>query len=162
MSFDRALMSYLTLSHYVFSYEFGGPVGVTSMMLGFPILMYYLWICLVFYGGRIVRPSSLQDIVPFIQRMWVHVRDVSIEYIIDSGDHSSYRILLLLGCGTNAIRIRDVHWSHGFPASPCFHHARLYTGRPPCPVIELQDSQVQLQRAWLLLFHPRDGLRLAR
>lgn len=63
---------------YAISYEFGGPVGVTSMMLGFPALMYYLWICLVFYDGRIVYPSSLQDITPFIQRMWAHIRDVSI------------------------------------------------------------------------------------
>ena len=26
-------------------YEFGGPIGVTAMMLGFPALMYYMWIC---------------------------------------------------------------------------------------------------------------------
>jgi delta24(24(1))-sterol reductase len=48
------------------------------MILGFPVLMYYLWICLVFYDGRVIYPSSLQDIIPFIQRMWVYIRDVSI------------------------------------------------------------------------------------
>jgi delta24(24(1))-sterol reductase len=60
-------------------YEFGGPWGVTAMMTGFPILMYYLWICLWFYDGQLVRPSSLDDIQPFLQRMWAHVRDVSLK-----------------------------------------------------------------------------------
>ncbi|KZV84349.1 ERG4/ERG24 ergosterol biosynthesis protein [Exidia glandulosa HHB12029] len=57
------------------NYEFGGPWGVTAMMTGFPLLMYYLWICLQFYDGQIVYPSSLGDVKPFILRMWGHVRD---------------------------------------------------------------------------------------
>ncbi|KIM90426.1 hypothetical protein PILCRDRAFT_812170 [Piloderma croceum F 1598] len=57
------------------SYEFGGPWGVTAMMTGFPMLMYYLWICVWFYDGKLVGPSSLDDIQPFLQRMWAHVRD---------------------------------------------------------------------------------------
>jgi delta24(24(1))-sterol reductase len=60
-------------------YEFGGPWGVTAMMMGFPMLMYYLWICLWFYDGKLVGPSSLDDIQPFFQRMWIHVRDVSFQ-----------------------------------------------------------------------------------
>ncbi|KAI6096977.1 ergosterol biosynthesis ERG4/ERG24 family-domain-containing protein [Pisolithus croceorrhizus] len=56
-------------------YEFGGPWGVTAMMVGFPILMYYLWICLWFYDGKLVAPSSVDDIIPFLQRMWTHVRE---------------------------------------------------------------------------------------
>lgn len=32
-------------------YEFGGPPGVLAMMLLFPVLMVYLWICVEFYGG---------------------------------------------------------------------------------------------------------------
>ncbi|KIJ65555.1 hypothetical protein HYDPIDRAFT_110664 [Hydnomerulius pinastri MD-312] len=57
------------------TYEFGGPWGVTAMMIGFPILMYYLWICLWFYDGKLVTPTSVDDIVPFLERMWAHVRD---------------------------------------------------------------------------------------
>lgn len=41
------------------SWEFGGPWGVVAMMAGFPCLMYYLWICLWFEGGKLVRPSDL-------------------------------------------------------------------------------------------------------
>lgn len=66
----------LKQASFVCRYEFGGPWGVTAMMVGFPILMYYLWICLWFYDGRLVTPSSVDDIVPFLERMWVHVRDV--------------------------------------------------------------------------------------
>ena len=54
-------------------WEFGGPWGVTAMMVGFPMLMYYLWICLWFYDGRLVVPTSVE----VIQEMWAHIRDVS-------------------------------------------------------------------------------------
>lgn len=46
------------------------------MMLGFPMLMYYLWICLWFYDGKLVYPASFEDTVPFLGRMWAHIRDV--------------------------------------------------------------------------------------
>ena len=47
-------------------------------MTGFPILMYYLWICLMFYDGQLVFPHSVGDIVPFLGRMWEHIRVVSL------------------------------------------------------------------------------------
>ncbi|OWZ69186.1 hypothetical protein AYX15_00036 [Cryptococcus neoformans] len=56
-------------------YEFGGPVGVLAMMLGFPLLMYYLWICLWYYQGSFVYPTSVDDIGPFFHRMWEHIYD---------------------------------------------------------------------------------------
>ncbi|KAJ8514585.1 hypothetical protein ONZ45_g7891 [Pleurotus djamor] len=56
------------------TYEFGGPWGVVAIMTGFPLLMYYLWICLWFYDGKLVYPSSTEDIQPFLLRMWEHVR----------------------------------------------------------------------------------------
>ena len=59
-----------------FRYEFGGPWGVFAIMTGFPILMYYLWICLVFYDGSLVHPASVDDIQPFLWRMWDHIRVV--------------------------------------------------------------------------------------
>lgn len=55
------------------TYEFGGPWGVTAMIVFFPMLMYYLWICLWFYDGQLVGPKSLSDTVPFIQRMLHHI-----------------------------------------------------------------------------------------
>ncbi|TFK65600.1 ERG4 ERG24 ergosterol biosynthesis protein [Pluteus cervinus] len=56
------------------SYEFGGPWGVLAIMTGFPVLMYYLWICLWFYDGKLVHPTSLYEIQPFLSTMWEHVR----------------------------------------------------------------------------------------
>eukprot|EP00579_Thalassiosira_antarctica_P026020 CAMPEP_0202014634 /NCGR_PEP_ID=MMETSP0905-20130828/29711_1 /ASSEMBLY_ACC=CAM_ASM_000554 /TAXON_ID=420261 /ORGANISM="Thalassiosira antarctica, Strain CCMP982" /LENGTH=458 /DNA_ID=CAMNT_0048574599 /DNA_START=111 /DNA_END=1484 /DNA_ORIENTATION=+ len=37
-------------------YEFGGPVGVSALMVGFPILMSYLFICLAVNHGRLQNP----------------------------------------------------------------------------------------------------------
>lgn len=59
-------------------YEFGGPVGVTAIMAGFPILMYYFWICLWFYDGQLVHPKSFDDIKPFLGTMWNHIREVRV------------------------------------------------------------------------------------
>ncbi|CEH16753.1 erg4 erg24 ergosterol biosynthesis protein [Ceraceosorus bombacis] len=55
------------------SWEFGGPIGTAFMMVFFPNMMYYLWICLWFYDGRLVIPNGVDDIVPFLQRMAQHV-----------------------------------------------------------------------------------------
>lgn len=57
-------------------YEFGGPWGVLAIMTGFPILMYYLWICLWFYDGKLVLPTSVDDVVPYLWRMWEQIRVV--------------------------------------------------------------------------------------
>ncbi|KAK4518736.1 uncharacterized protein ATC70_008958 [Mucor velutinosus] len=39
-------------------YEFGGPAGALGMMLGFPCLMYYFWICLEYHQGHLITPAS--------------------------------------------------------------------------------------------------------
>lgn len=38
-------------------YEFGGPIGVVGMMLGFPSLMYYFWVCLEYHQGKLIVPA---------------------------------------------------------------------------------------------------------
>ena len=38
-------------------YEFGGTAGVLGMLIGFPLLMYYMWICAEFYNGTIAPVS---------------------------------------------------------------------------------------------------------
>ena len=67
----------------LFSYEFGGPWGVTAMMIFFPCLMYYLWICLWYYDGHLTHPTSIDDIGPFILRIWEHVRTVRMNLVSD-------------------------------------------------------------------------------
>ncbi|CEP10087.1 hypothetical protein [Parasitella parasitica] len=42
-------------------YEFGGPAGATAMMLGFPCLMYYFWVCLEFHQGKLIYPSDVSQ-----------------------------------------------------------------------------------------------------
>jgi delta24(24(1))-sterol reductase len=56
-------------------YEFGGPVGVTVMMLGFPCLMYYFWVCLEFHQGRLIYPSDLSQWKYWVvQEIWEKVK----------------------------------------------------------------------------------------
>ncbi|TEY68303.1 hypothetical protein BOTCAL_0121g00270 [Botryotinia calthae] len=47
-------------------YEFGGPWGTGAMTIGFPLLMYYMWIGATFYGGSFPLPSAEQSLTDFI------------------------------------------------------------------------------------------------
>lgn len=55
-------------------YEFGGPVGVCAMMLGFPCLMYYFWICLEYHQGKLITPQSysIQGLQLFVYNGLIH------------------------------------------------------------------------------------------
>lgn len=56
-------------------YEFGGPVGVCAMMIGFPCLMYYFWVCLEYHQGRLIHPSSLTQVKPWIvNEIWNKIK----------------------------------------------------------------------------------------
>jgi delta24(24(1))-sterol reductase len=57
-------------------FDFGGPVGVSAMMLLFPVLMYYLWICSTFYGGSLQVKKSSETWLAFADRMVAHVSKV--------------------------------------------------------------------------------------
>ncbi|KAB8213459.1 Delta(24(24(1)))-sterol reductase [Aspergillus novoparasiticus] len=50
-------------------FEFGGSWGVLSMMIGFPMLMYYMWIGAVYYDGKFPRASEGQSTLAFIAHL---------------------------------------------------------------------------------------------
>lgn len=50
-------------------FEFGGSWGVSAMMVGFPLLMYYMWIGATYYDGRLPRPTKEQDGWQFMREM---------------------------------------------------------------------------------------------
>ncbi|PLN84621.1 ergosterol biosynthesis ERG4/ERG24 family-domain-containing protein [Aspergillus taichungensis] len=50
-------------------FEFGGSFGVLSMMIGFPLLMYYMWIGATFYDGKFPRPAEGQSMSDFVAHM---------------------------------------------------------------------------------------------
>ncbi len=56
-------------------YEFGGPIGGLGIILFSHVLVYYLWIAVTYYQGSLVHPSGLDDVGPFLGRMWGHVRE---------------------------------------------------------------------------------------
>lgn len=61
-------------------YEFGGPVGALGMMIGFPLLMYYMWISQRFYNGSPALPSDGQSFVEFL----IEMKSYFVDYAIPS------------------------------------------------------------------------------
>lgn len=54
--------------------EFGGSLGTGLMMVIFPLLMYYMWICQTFYKGNLVFIKPSESLTDFGLRLWRHVR----------------------------------------------------------------------------------------
>lgn len=50
-------------------YEFGGSLGVLSMMIGFPLLMYYMWIGATYYNGKFPTREEGQSFSEFFAHM---------------------------------------------------------------------------------------------
>lgn len=79
-------------------YWFGGPVGAVAIMVFSHVLVYYLWICIDFYGGSFIHPWSSQlngeafgsaiarilltHASPTIPAMLAYVGLVSFEYLL--------------------------------------------------------------------------------
>ncbi|KAI2145553.1 hypothetical protein LOY86_005276 [Ophidiomyces ophidiicola] len=54
---------------YTDHFEFGGSWGVLSMMIGFPLLMYYMWIGAVYYNGHLPLPEQGQSMGDFVKHL---------------------------------------------------------------------------------------------
>lgn len=54
---------------YSGNFEFGGSWGVSAMMVGFPLLMYYMWIGATYYDGKFPTPEEGQSFVDFAKHM---------------------------------------------------------------------------------------------
>lgn len=50
-------------------FEFGGSWGVTAMMIGFPLLMYYMWVGATYYDGKFPRPADGQSMGDFVAHL---------------------------------------------------------------------------------------------
>ncbi len=51
-------------------WEFGGPVGALGMMIGFPLLMWYMWIGAEFYGGSFPTPGPNESVTDFLNSLF--------------------------------------------------------------------------------------------
>lgn len=56
------------VQHGTFQYEFGGPYGASSMMIGFPLLMWYMWICYKYNDCQFMGPAEGENLVEFVKR----------------------------------------------------------------------------------------------
>src|SRR5436190_5816043 len=54
---------------YSGQFEFGGSLGVSVMMIGFPILMWYMWIGATYYDGKFPLPAEGEGMGDFLKRM---------------------------------------------------------------------------------------------
>jgi len=50
-------------------FDFGGSFGVSAMMVGFPLLMYYMWIGATFYDGKFPTRQAGQSFSDFFKHM---------------------------------------------------------------------------------------------
>lgn len=56
-------------------FEFGGSLGAASLMIGFPLLMWYMWIGATYYNGQLPLPSKDQSWTDFVQHLCQLVYD---------------------------------------------------------------------------------------
>ncbi|TVY31774.1 Delta(24(24(1)))-sterol reductase [Lachnellula subtilissima] len=61
-------------------FEFCGPLGVSTMIVGFPLLMYYMWIGATFYEGQFPVPTSTESFGSFVR----HLADLVYEHAFPS------------------------------------------------------------------------------
>ena len=54
---------------YTGHFDFGGSWGVSAMMIGFPLLMYYMWIGATFYDGKFPVPAYGQSFGDFVKHL---------------------------------------------------------------------------------------------
>lgn len=54
---------------YSGKYEFGGSLGVTAMMIGFPMLMWYMWIGATYYDGGLPARDPGQSWPDFVRHL---------------------------------------------------------------------------------------------
>ena len=50
-------------------FEFGGSFGALALMIGFPLLMYYMWIGATYYNGKLPLPAPGQSWTDFAKHM---------------------------------------------------------------------------------------------
>ena len=50
-------------------FEFGGSIGVSALMVGFPLLMYYMWIGATYYDGKAPMPVKGQTFAAFLRHL---------------------------------------------------------------------------------------------
>ncbi|KAI1133457.1 ergosterol biosynthesis ERG4/ERG24 family-domain-containing protein [Nemania abortiva] len=50
-------------------FEFGGSLGALALMIGFPLLMWYMWIGATQYGGKLPLPEEGQSLGDFVEHL---------------------------------------------------------------------------------------------
>ncbi|EDO17618.1 hypothetical protein Kpol_1061p43 [Vanderwaltozyma polyspora DSM 70294] len=71
---NRVVKNFLPQGKYLkpeeIEYEFGGVPGVIGMLVGFPLLMYYMWLSAEFNNGKFFRPLPNESFMDFILKLY--------------------------------------------------------------------------------------------
>lgn len=65
-------------------YEFCGPWGVSMVMLGFPLMMYYFWVGQVYYDGQFPWPKADESWEDFGKHLVQMALEVSFPHAKDT------------------------------------------------------------------------------
>ncbi|MBI5480091.1 MAG: hypothetical protein HY906_14590 [Deltaproteobacteria bacterium] len=50
-------------------FAFGGPWGAAGLTIGLPLVVFYLWVCIVDHGGALLWPRSGADLLGLLRRV---------------------------------------------------------------------------------------------
>jgi Delta24(24(1))-sterol reductase len=50
-------------------FEFGGSLGVSCVMVGFPLIMYYMWLGATYYDGKPPLPAKDESVLDFVKHL---------------------------------------------------------------------------------------------
>ena len=56
-------------------FEFGGSLGTICLMIGFPLIMWYMWIGATYYDGHLPMPEGDQSWGDFARLLVHHVNE---------------------------------------------------------------------------------------
>jgi Delta24(24(1))-sterol reductase len=56
-------------------YEFGGPVGNMGMMIGFPLLMWYMFVCYKYNNCQFLAPDAGEPFWEFVLRLYGYAKE---------------------------------------------------------------------------------------
>lgn len=99
-----------TIQYGQFHYEFGGPIGVSAMMIGFPLLMWYLFVSYKSYGSQLALPRADQSLPDFFNELAQNV------YLYAFPTKQAWAIMwsFLIFQAINYVTLPGI-WSEGMP-----------------------------------------------
>jgi delta24(24(1))-sterol reductase len=122
-------------------FEFGGSLGAASLMVAFPLLMWYMWVGATYYDGHFPTPESDQSRKDFIYRL------ARLVYEGAYPTAKAWAIYWIFFIFEAVMFVRSPSWSkkvHITDIDQVLLHARCDDPRAPPPTRRRQEATVLL------------------